>query len=289
MGNDVVLNKGKETVFSDINNSELHENYDNLKKSLKIKDKADKAYYEKNYEQAIELYKKVLEINKMTVCYSNIALAYEKQGEYQMGIVFIEKAIELDSNNEKLYRIKGCLLASLAKQEHSILEMQKAIDDFVTALEINESDLNTQNYNKAKKAVFLMKQYKEKTRKNKLIKLGNGYGLNINKFLKLNFYDQKDTVVGENYYCPITLDFMKDPVTTSAGVTYERIALEEFISVKGLIDPTNNTKLSPFFNYASNKAFKTNIKRFLRNNPWALDFEDDTGEWDYNSIEFSIV
>ena len=40
------------------------------------------------------------------------------------------------------------------------------------------------------------------------------------------------TVVPDQYLCPITLEIMRDPVTTVDGITYERVAIADWLANK---------------------------------------------------------
>ena len=53
--------------------------------------------------------------------------------------------------------------------------------------------------------------------------------------------NEKD--IPEDYKCPITLEIMRDPVSTINGFTYERRAIEESILIKE-VEPMTNLPLS---------------------------------------------
>ena len=75
--------------------------------------------------------------------------------------------------------------------------------------------------------------------------------------------------------CKITLEIMEDPVTTDAGFTYERSALEDHLRTNGPVEPISRKKFNgPLY---PNISLKLAIEDFLENNPWAFEYsQDDT-------------
>jgi len=61
----------------------------------------------------------------------------------------------------------------------------------------------------------------------------------------------------DNYICPITLDFMKDPVIAADGCTYERVNIEEWLKSKSK-SPMTNLEL-PNKNLIPNNTLKSMI------------------------------
>ena len=61
---------------------------------------------------------------------------------------------------------------------------------------------------------------------------------------------------------------MEEPVTTDAGFTYQKSALEDHLKMNELIQPITRQS----FNGKSypNKALKQGILIFLEQNPWAF-------------------
>lgn len=74
---------------------------------------------------------------------------------------------------------------------------------------------------------------------------------------------------------------MENPVTTDAGISYERDVLVEAIEKNGPIDPTTRQPISR--ELYPNQNIKQAIQYFLLNNPWAFEYE--SGE-DYHNIKF---
>lgn len=59
-----------------------------------------------------------------------------------------------------------------------------------------------------------------------------------------NEYSEID--VPSHYRCPISLDLMKDPVTLSTGMTYDRASIEKWIDTGNLTCPATNQALASF-------------------------------------------
>ncbi len=66
-------------------------------------DQANTAYNSGNYEDAVELYEKILQTDMESVpLYYNMGNAYYKMREYPMAIYYYEKALKLDPSNEEV-------------------------------------------------------------------------------------------------------------------------------------------------------------------------------------------
>lgn len=67
-----------------------------------------------------------------------------------------------------------------------------------------------------------------------------------------------DETCPNEFYCPITYEIMKDPVSTSDGFTYDRIAIEEWLKVSQTSPMTNEvlsyTRLTPNYSLRSQIA-----------------------------------
>ena len=74
---------------------------------------------------------------------------------------------------------------------------------------------------------------------------------------------------------------MEEPVTTQAGHTYERCAIESHLQQNGNFDPFSRQPISNVL--YPNLLVKTLIDDFLEQNPWA--YEHMPGE-DYHNIKF---
>lgn len=62
-------------------------------------------------------------------------------------------------------------------------------------------------------------------------------------------------------FCTITLEIMEDPVTTEAGFTYEKSAIQDTFANVGCIDPNSRLKVSP--KLYPNQALKEAIRQFM--------------------------
>jgi len=75
-------------------------------------------------------------------------------------------------------------------------------------------------------------------------------------------------------------DFIKNPLLTPDGISYEKEALMEHCKSQGGFDPVTRNS---FENQTliNNKALQTAIESFLEKEPWAFDGEDVS---DYNLV-----
>lgn len=93
-------------------------------------------FYNGNYNQAIENYKKAIEIapnnavaNKnIGSCYNNIGLTLKEKGLSAKAIEYFEKALLINPNNENAYVNLGSTYIDIGKYDLSIENSQKAIN-----------------------------------------------------------------------------------------------------------------------------------------------------------------
>lgn len=65
------------------------------------------------------------------------------------------------------------------------------------------------------------------------------------KFQKQGIYD-KEFDIPRHFRCPISLDLMKDPVTLSSGITYDRESIEAWLDAGNFTCPVTNQVLRSF-------------------------------------------
>jgi len=75
---------------------------------------------------------------------------------------------------------------------------------------------------------------------------------------------------------------MEDPITTQAGITYERKVLVEHLKKNGYFDPVTREPISPDHIYP-NLNIKQAIETFLKENPWAFEYRVNE---DYQDFKF---
>ncbi|KAG7386034.1 STIP1 y and U box-containing protein 1 [Phytophthora boehmeriae] len=85
---------------------------------------------------------------------------------------------------------------------------------------------------------------------------------------------EKDMYPGEipDYFmCPISMEIMRDPVTTPNGVSYERRCLEEHLRHNGAIDPLTRKRLTLDM-LRPNTSLRSAIQDYLEKNSWAFEY-----------------
>lgn len=82
---------------------------------------------------------------------------------------------------------------------------------------------------------------------------------------KKNINELPDYSLISSFVCPITKNIMTDPVTTHYGITYERMAIEDWLKTKNYCPLTKKkltkNKLIP------NYALKSTILAYKKENP----------------------
>lgn len=102
-----------------------------------IFDEAIKAYNEKNYDRAIELFEKTIEIvPNLAQAYHHLGLAYKAKGIHLEEVVWLmETAVEIDPHYVQAYD-------SLAKVYYNLGDYKKAEEYSLKAIELDPSLLN---------------------------------------------------------------------------------------------------------------------------------------------------
>ena len=80
---------------------------------------------------------------------------------------------------------------------------------------------------------------------------------------------------------------MKLPVQTPSGTCYEKKSIEDYIQHSGPKDPITFKPFKGLQDCALNKAFKLYIEDFVKKNPWAHEYFDNTSQ-NFEDIEFAI-
>jgi STIP1 family protein 1 len=77
--------------------------------------------------------------------------------------------------------------------------------------------------------------------------------------------------VPDYFMCPISMEVMRDPVTTPNGVSYERRCLEEHLRHNGAIDPLTRKRLTLDM-LRPNTGLRAAIQDYLEKNSWAFEY-----------------
>jgi len=129
------------------NKKEYDKAIESYKKAVEINPKKDKIYYNmgityatlKEYDRAIGAYKKAVEINpKDDKAYYNMGITYANIEEYDKAIEAYKKAVEINSKDDGAYNNMGSIY-------HDKEEYNKAIKAYKKAIEINPK--NDKAYN----------------------------------------------------------------------------------------------------------------------------------------------
>ena len=116
---------------------QYEEAINSYKKAIKINPKDYRSYFniavvygeQKEYKKSISFYEKVIEINpKDDGAYNNMGRAYFELEKYKEAITFYEKAIEINPNDDRIYYNMGITYVKLKEYEEAIVFYKKAID-----------------------------------------------------------------------------------------------------------------------------------------------------------------
>lgn len=89
----------------------------------------DRYFEARNYAQAIEIYKKVLELNPSDVdTYNDLGLAYHYTGRSNSAIDTLRKGGEIDPSYQRVWISLGYVLMSVGQNEEAKPALQKAVN-----------------------------------------------------------------------------------------------------------------------------------------------------------------
>lgn len=80
----------------------------------------------------------------------------------------------------------------------------------------------------------------------------------------------KERHIPEYLTCPLTLDFMEEPVMLSSGFTYEKNDIVRHFEANGKVDPQTREEVDG--NLVMNQSIKHATEEFLRHNPWSFEY-----------------
>lgn len=96
----------------------------------------DSAYASGNYEEALQLYSQILELDaEKDEIYNNRGMAYLNLKQYDQALADFSRAIELEGGTDVYYNNRGLVYYYQEQNE-------EALADFTKALEMNRSDAN---------------------------------------------------------------------------------------------------------------------------------------------------
>lgn len=117
------------------------------------------AYYEKNYEEAIEYSKKIIENTPSSDAYYNMGIIYSKIRQYRKAINLYKIALEKNPNKDAAFNNMGVSYAMINQYE-------KSMESYKKAIEINSKNYDAHNnmgnlYGKLEEYEKAIKSYKK--------------------------------------------------------------------------------------------------------------------------------
>jgi STIP1 family protein 1 len=255
----------------------------NIQTAEKINESAKLLFRKMKYQEAILEYQKAFKFHNNSKYLTNMAKCYLKMNQPLLSVECMLVSVSLSPNDDNLQRLGGIFAFEEFKQRKD-MEMMYTCEEFMrNAFEINENHLNTHNYLLSRKIIFLVKQNKNFLEKNELCHYLKSKNIlsdqKQNKLLKSTYFDEQLTYP-EFLTCSITLEVLRDPVLTPCGYSYERKELEEWCRASGCKDVMTSRPFESLDKLVRNKALAGVIRKFLKNNPWALDTGMEGDEWE---------
>ena len=236
----------------------------------------EKLRYNNKYEEALKFYDKSIFLKKNSKYFHKKSLSLIKLQKNDLAEESILQAILLNPNKSEFYQVLGFLLIQKGK-------IEEALENFYFALNLKKDDINTKNYWNTKKVIYLIKEQKEKKRKNKLKNYLQKENLYNKKYIKLE-NSQKE--IPDYYSCCINLDLITNPLQTPIGNSYEKEELLKSLnSAKEIKDPISGVKFGVIDQCVENKVLKKCIDKYVKAHPYAF---DSFGPEDFKDIEFLI-
>ncbi len=101
-----------------------------MERSLKLKEQGNKAFKNRNYTKAIELYTAAIQIKADPVYYSNRASCHLAQQKYKLAVEDALKAIEIDPSFEKGYFKAGKAFKKIGNLKKALELFQQGLNNF---------------------------------------------------------------------------------------------------------------------------------------------------------------
>ena len=154
-------------------NADLKKKEESQRKSLKLKEEGNKAFKEKKYKKAINLYSEAIEETRgIMYLYTNRAMAYIQTEEYNKAIEDCDRVIQYyELFEEELNRNVDTYTKALVRKAKALLaikDYQEAKDTIDKAVEYNEDNQEIIKFQKEiENSLNLNKKAKEALKKNK--------------------------------------------------------------------------------------------------------------------------
>jgi tetratricopeptide (TPR) repeat protein len=288
----VLSNESKKLEESEVINEPLNSSTQkktkSQKKAEKYNNKAMKKFKKQKYFEALKAYLKSFKYEKNSKYTTNIARCFLKLERPDASIRAMRISICISPYDDDLYRLAGIFAFRQFKVSQNIQDCYVSLDFFNNAFEVDPSVKNKHNYFLARKMVFLVKQKDTEDEKKELLNYldlaGNSEETTNRSLLKPTYYSLKKQPY-KFLFCPITLEFIENPVTTPIGNSYEKKEFLEWCENGGCKDPITNRMFYSTTQLAPNHHLKRYAGKFIRKHPWVFDSFTGGDDWrDFNFI-----
>lgn len=190
--------------------------------SARIKDEANQFFKDENYDVAIELFTRAIELDgSIAIYYGNRSMAYLKKELYGLALTDANKALELDPNYVKAYFRRASSNMALGK-------FKLALKDYDTVRTARPKDKDAQKkYEECQKIV-------KRIAFEKAIASDAGGPTSVADTIKLDTLKVEDDYKGPKLEDDITEDFMKELIQTfkKQGKLHAKYAYKILLAIR---------------------------------------------------------
>merc|ERR1712146_205835 len=138
-------------------------------------------------------------------------------------------------------------MGDIQKKQEEIQKMQEEMEEFQQTYQTNKTE-KEQSHQENKKKLQQTRETEKKSVKQRLIRLEEKRNITRDNIQNLECSNSQnpqqnpqssERTVPHEYFCPITGEIMKDPVSDNEGISYEREAIEEWLRRGNRRSPTH--------------------------------------------------
>ena len=280
---------------------------------LNTNDNFQPEYYEglehikkRKFGDAVKSFQKAFYLDKNAKYLALIAICYKNVNSFVLAMNFIEKAIELEPNNDKFYAFAGKMQVNLYKNTRKRDCAHKAADFFSMAYQIAPSEANSSNYFEIRKFLHAqklakkneefseIKQYLESSKPDKDPKrpaqaecdrqcLSKG----VQNFMvdPKRLDQQKTDNIPSFMEDVISMEVIKNPMITSSGNTFEKEMILHHCKTNGYTDPISRKEIRLPSELIPNKHLKAMIHDYHIKYPGSYNPDQDSSNLEF--VEFA--
>merc|ERR1712146_774280 len=163
-------------------------------------------------------------------------------------------------------------MGDIQKKQEEIQKMQEEMEEFQQTYQTNKTE-KEQSHQENKKKLQQTRETEKKSVKQRLIRLEEKRNITRDNIQNLECSNSQnpqpnpqssERTVPHEYFCPITGEIMKDPVSDNEGISYEREAIEEWLRRGNTTSPITRKPLQ-LCDLRPNVDLRKSIKQWQAN------------------------